>query len=339
MGRPLRCREPGTYYFVTTRCVEARFLLRPDAELTSGVGYWLARSLSRFEGMALHGAVVLSNHLHLLVCDRRGELSRFMEYFLGNLGRAVNRLRCRSGPCFHRRYDDGGQVLDTVAAVERLAYLVANPVSAGLVARHDDWPGLLLYARDKPRRHWFVRFDASAWRAARGRRRTRRRVDPAPFHEHVSLTVEPLPFAWDADGAALLGATALLNLTPAAGSLIDTAPRAIPSRDGYAGANRAALAKVRSVEAAARRHRAVEGRSVMGRERILAEPPTARPRRAHASPRPVCHTSLAQARALFAAAIQLFRKAYTTAAIAFHRRAPGVAFPPFSLLPGGAPAT
>jgi hypothetical protein len=225
--------EPGAFGFVTTRCLESRLLLRPDPELRTLTGLWLSRALSRFPKITVYGAVAMSNHLHLLVRDGGGALPGFACYYLGNLARAVNRLRGRSGPVFHRRYDVT-RVLDPRAAVRYLAYLVANPVRAGLVKRHDRWPGLLLYARNTPRRADFVWFDKNSYEKAQHLARSARRR-PRPrdrFESRASLVVEPLPFEIGAiDTPSLLGGRSLFALDPTASAFINgvsDAPQAAP---------------------------------------------------------------------------------------------------------------
>jgi hypothetical protein len=87
----------------------------------------------------------MSNHLHLLVCDESAELADWAGYFLGNLARAVNRIRDRTGTFFERRYS-AEPVLDVEALHDRLVYVVTNPVKAGLCRRARDWPGVVLFA-------------------------------------------------------------------------------------------------------------------------------------------------------------------------------------------------
>ena len=70
MGYPLRPLVPGTRYFVTMRCSEARFFLRPDADVNALSAYWLARANQRFPDIVLHGVMFMSNHLHLVVSDQ-----------------------------------------------------------------------------------------------------------------------------------------------------------------------------------------------------------------------------------------------------------------------------
>ena len=147
MGRPIRRQAPGQYYLVTSRCHQARFFLRPDTELNDVVLEWLARTQERFPSVTIHAVCVMSNHLHLLVCDESAELADWASYLLGNLARAVNRIRGRTGTFFERRYS-AEPVLDVEALHDRLIYVVTNPVKAGLCRRARDWPGVVLFAQE-----------------------------------------------------------------------------------------------------------------------------------------------------------------------------------------------
>lgn len=88
---------------------------------------------------------VMSNHVHLLVRDSNGELADWACYLLGNLARAINRIRDRSGVVFGRRYS-AEPILDHEALRDRLVYVVTNPVQAGLCGRGRDWPGVSLWS-------------------------------------------------------------------------------------------------------------------------------------------------------------------------------------------------
>lgn len=147
MGRPLRRHAPGQYYLVTTRCHQARFFLRPDRRLNDTVLEWLARAQRAFPNLRLHAVCVMSNHLHLVVHDRNGELAAWASFFLGNLARAVNRIRKRSGSFFERRYS-AEPILDNDALIDRLIYVVTNPVKAALCKRVSEWPGIVLWSEE-----------------------------------------------------------------------------------------------------------------------------------------------------------------------------------------------
>ena len=133
---------PGTSYLVTRRCSERRFFLKPTRTTTQIFLYLLAVSARRYE-VLVHGACVLSNHAHLVVTDPFGRLPAFMQYLDSLVARAVNTSL--------GRFEGFWASTETYSAVEPLAprdvvaktaYVLANPVAAGLVRHAAEWPGL-----------------------------------------------------------------------------------------------------------------------------------------------------------------------------------------------------
>jgi REP element-mobilizing transposase RayT len=132
---------PGTTYLVTRRCSERRYFLRPDRITTTVFRFVLALAARRY-GVRLHAFCVLSNHFHLVLTDPKARLPIFMQYLDGLVGRALNARRGR----WEHFWDDApysAVVLATPRDVlEKAAYVLANPVAAGLVRRASEWPGL-----------------------------------------------------------------------------------------------------------------------------------------------------------------------------------------------------
>lgn len=141
MSRP-RCVLSGVTYLLTRRCSEGRFLLRPSAAVNAIIRYCLAVAAERF-GVVLHAFAFLSNHFHLVATDLRGQLPLFMHDLDMLLARALN--------AHHGHFENfwtlgtySAVALTTVdAIIEKMAYTLANPVAAGLVARSDLWPGVI----------------------------------------------------------------------------------------------------------------------------------------------------------------------------------------------------
>ena len=139
---PPRRVLPGTSYFITRRCSERRFFLRPS-QLTNEIFlYVLALAAQRY-GILVHAACVLSNHAHLVLTDRDGRLPAFMQYLDSLVARAVNASLGR----FESLWASDGsysavEPLDPSDIVAKAAYVLANPVAAGLVQRGAEWPGL-----------------------------------------------------------------------------------------------------------------------------------------------------------------------------------------------------
>jgi REP element-mobilizing transposase RayT len=132
---------PGTTYLVTRRCSERRFFLRPSAITNSVFGYLLAVATAR-HGVLVHAFCVLSNHFHLVVTDPAARLPEFLRYLDGLVARAMN---CSLGR-WERFWDPDSysavRLENDAAVIEKIVYVLANPVAAGLVRRAREWPGL-----------------------------------------------------------------------------------------------------------------------------------------------------------------------------------------------------
>jgi hypothetical protein len=90
-----------------------------------------------------------------------------------NLAKALNRIDQIRGSVFERRFSEI-VIADDGALPRRIAYAVANPVSANLVRSHVEWSGLCLYARaEAARAH---RVPSPSLPASRPRRRAHGRV-------------------------------------------------------------------------------------------------------------------------------------------------------------------
>jgi REP element-mobilizing transposase RayT len=133
---------PGTIAFVTRRCSERRFFLRPSRSTNEIFLYVLALAAQRYT-VLVHAFCVLSNHVHLVVTDVEGRLPAFMQYLDSLVARAVNASLGR----FEGFWASDGsysavEPLDPSDVLAKIAYVLANPVAAGLVKRGADWPGL-----------------------------------------------------------------------------------------------------------------------------------------------------------------------------------------------------
>ena len=295
MGRPIRRQAPGQYYLFTTRCHQARFFLRPDAALNAVVLEWLARTQRRFPCVTIHAVCVMSNHLHLLLCDEASELADWASYFLGNLARAVNRLRGRTGSFFERRYS-AEPILDVEALHDRLVYVVTNPVKAELCGRVRNWPGVVLFAQGG--------------------------------------SSESIPVSWmDRSGNPDigLGAAGSLEAAPRVDEILVVEP--IPSLDSADAASvaQAVEARERSLEDG----RSNTRRRRMTRARVLAQSWQSAPRTPKRSFRPLCHAADPRIREAFARGFQAFVSGFREASAMLRDGVREIRFPEWSFPPGG----
>jgi REP element-mobilizing transposase RayT len=132
---------PGTTQLVTRRVARREFLLRPSALTSSLFLYLLAVAAVEF-GIQLHAFCVMSNHFHLLLTDPDARLPRFMQKLDALLARALNASLGRSGSVWEpeRSYSAVTPVASS-DVLDKTVYVLANPVSAGLVRNGREWPG------------------------------------------------------------------------------------------------------------------------------------------------------------------------------------------------------
>jgi REP element-mobilizing transposase RayT len=142
VSTPPRRVLPGTTTFVTRRCSERRFFLRPSRETNEIVLYALALQAQRHR-VLVHAFCVLSNHLHLVITDVAGRLPDFMRDLNSLIARAVNASlgRFESFWAGNSSYSSV-EPLAPSDVLAKIAYVLANPVAAGLVRRSAEWPGL-----------------------------------------------------------------------------------------------------------------------------------------------------------------------------------------------------
>ncbi len=140
-------RLGGAFVFVTRRCSERRFFLKPGKRANQGFKYCLARAV-RNTGVKVLFSAVMSNHYHLGLYDPNGNLPRFMRELNRLVSKHHNTLYGRRDPLF----DDKGysyQYLPTYEdLLDKAAYTLANPVRAGLVEKAEDWPGVMSLQED-----------------------------------------------------------------------------------------------------------------------------------------------------------------------------------------------
>jgi putative transposase len=132
---------PGATYLVTRRCAQRQFLLSPGGTTNEVFGYVLAVAALRFD-VQVHAYCVLSNHFHLVVTDRTARLPAFEQYLDSLVARALNASLGR-WESFWAPHSYSAVALTTPEdIIDKVAYVLANPVAAGLVHRGCDWPGL-----------------------------------------------------------------------------------------------------------------------------------------------------------------------------------------------------
>jgi len=131
---------PGTTYFVSRRCAQRQFLLRPSRHVNAIFRFCLALASQR-HGIQLHAYCVLSNHYHLVLTDPRGCLPEFMHWLNEYVAKSINALLGRWEAVWAPGSYSAVRLVDGEAVLKTLVYVYTNPIDAGLVRRARDWPG------------------------------------------------------------------------------------------------------------------------------------------------------------------------------------------------------
>lgn len=138
---------PGTTYAITRRTILQYMLFRPDPFVTQIINYLLA-VIARRHGFEIHAFCVMSNHIHLVVTDVRGTLPAFLQSFHLTVARCTKALRNWKHVVWDKAPTSVVRLETEAAIVEKIAYVLANPVAAGLVRRAEDWPGAKVIVRE-----------------------------------------------------------------------------------------------------------------------------------------------------------------------------------------------
>lgn len=132
---------PGTAYLVTRVCAQRRYFLRPCTSTNQLFLYLLAVAAERF-CIRVHAYCVMSNHFHMVVTDPKARLPAFHQYLDGLVARALNAALGRRESFWKPGSYSAVELVTAEAVLEKTAYVLANPVAAGLVKRGRLWPGL-----------------------------------------------------------------------------------------------------------------------------------------------------------------------------------------------------
>ena len=137
----------GSTYVITRRTLRRHKLLRPDPEMRELFKYLLAICAERY-GMRIHSYCVMSTHFHIILTDVRGELPKFLAQFHRLLALCVQRLRGWEGSVWDSGETSVVRLETSEAVVDKMGYVLANPVASGLVRYARDWPGAKSHVDD-----------------------------------------------------------------------------------------------------------------------------------------------------------------------------------------------
>ncbi len=130
----------GATYFITRRCTQRQFLFRPSKRVNRILRFCLAAAAERF-GIRIHAFVFMSNHYHLVATDVDGRLSDFLHWLHTHISKCLNAHHGRSQNLFDTRQPNLVVVPTAADVLEKIAYVLTNPVAAALVRKAEQWPG------------------------------------------------------------------------------------------------------------------------------------------------------------------------------------------------------
>jgi REP element-mobilizing transposase RayT len=132
---------------LTRRCSRRTFRLRPSAATNDIFRYCIAYA-ARKTGVIVHAVCVMSNHQHIVLTDVQGRIPDFARELHRMTAKAMNANQGQwenlwsAEPCHLLELGDDNDTID------KIAYLAANPVDAGLVASPEEWPGVMRVAKE-----------------------------------------------------------------------------------------------------------------------------------------------------------------------------------------------
>lgn len=163
MTKP-RLIHPNRVYLVTRRCVGREFLFHLTPEVQATWRFLLAVACQRFN-MRLIAYCLMSDHVHYVVHDPGRSLPRFTTWLHAEFAKAVNAIRRRWGCVWEPGMLNQPVLADAEKVLDKIAYVLANPVAAGLVRSAWQWPGAMTRPEDylaakvieKPKAAYFKR--------------------------------------------------------------------------------------------------------------------------------------------------------------------------------------
>lgn len=301
MGRRKRFIPPRCLVEVSARTIQARYLLRPGAELNRRFVGILARA-QRLYDVRIHAVACLSNHWHGLLSPKDAwHLAGFMSYVQGNLAREAGDLHDWKGPFWGDRYHAVLVSEEPEVQYRRLSYCLAQGTKEGLVARPELWPGVhgVHALRDgTPLRG--VWYDRTAFCLA-----ARCQGNPPSLEDYTYeeiLRLDPLP-CWEAEGLSDD------EIQERVGEIVD-----------------------QIADEAATEHE-TNGTRPSSPAVLLRVHPHQRPERTKRTPLPLVHAATREVRQIFREAYALFIDAYRAAAELLRAGHGDVVFPEGSFPP------
>jgi putative transposase len=137
MPRPLRLIEPNGIYHVASRGNRRQEIQLDDRDYRRLAGLF-AEALERFE-LTCHAWCFLGNHFHLVLQTPLANLSSAMQWAKSQHAARFNVRHGVTGHLFQGRFWSK-QIANDAQLVSTVAYVLRNPMEAGLCEIAEDWP-------------------------------------------------------------------------------------------------------------------------------------------------------------------------------------------------------
>lgn len=171
-GKRRQIVKPGQYIFASVRVSHRRYLLRPTRPTKEAFQYIFAAMAEKW-GVEVYAVCVMSNHYHAVLRDVRGVQPDFFRDVNRMLAQFLKAQYGCTGNIF-RNKPNRVVLHHPAAVVDKIAYTLANPVSAAAVRFPHEWPGfrtriedmgLVRFGGDRPK-HYFGKRKTLAKRAS-----------------------------------------------------------------------------------------------------------------------------------------------------------------------------
>lgn len=144
---------PGMVLSTDRRTTRRHFLFVPDASGETEEIFWYCLGISAQKfGIEVHAAVLMTNHVHLVITDVEGVAPDFFRELHRLLALCIKARLGWPEEVFNKSATGQNERVSTESILDGLAYVIANPCSAGLVRRASEWPGARTSAQDLGRR-------------------------------------------------------------------------------------------------------------------------------------------------------------------------------------------
>jgi REP-associated tyrosine transposase len=138
---------PNSTYIMTRRINQRLFLLKPRKNINHLFRFCVAYASYLYK-MEIHGLVVMSNHWHVVLTDPHGRIPEFAGWVHKNVAKGVNAGIGRWENVWSSEQTSYVRIVDTNDMVDKLLYVLLNPVESRLVKQSKQWPGVITKVED-----------------------------------------------------------------------------------------------------------------------------------------------------------------------------------------------